>query len=54
MARDLTHDVHSIAQPRQLAAGRRRKDLDLTILAPIAGFRYVFAIVSEIKSSVVW
>ena len=53
MPRDLPHDVHSIFQPLQLAAGRDRKDRGLAILAAIAYLRYVFAIVSETRSSVV-
>jgi hypothetical protein len=50
----LAHDVRTLLQPAQLAAGRRRKDVDRAILAAVAVFRYVFAIESETSWSVVW
>ena len=50
---DLTHDVQPVFEPTQLAAGRRRKDRDLAILALVAVLRYVLAIVSETSCSVV-
>jgi hypothetical protein len=50
----LAHDVRTLLQPAQLAAGRRRKDCNLTILAAIAVFCYVFAVESETSWSVVW
>ena len=53
MPRDLPYDVHSIFEPLKLATGRDRKDRGLAILAAIAYLRYVFAIVSETRFSVV-
>ncbi len=54
MPRDLAHDVQTILQPSQLAAGRRRKDGDLAVFALVAVLRYVLAMVSETSCSVVW
>jgi hypothetical protein len=53
VARDLANHVRSILEPLQLASGRHRKDCALAILAPVAEARYVFAIVSETRFSVV-
>jgi hypothetical protein len=50
---DLADDVRPIFEPLQLAARRDREDRGLAILAAIAGLGYVFAIVSETRSSVV-
>jgi hypothetical protein len=50
----LAYDVRAFLQPAQLAAGRRRKDCDLAILAAVPGSCYVFAVESETSCSVVW
>ncbi len=54
MPGNLAHDVEPILEPPQLAAGRGGKDRGLAILALITELRYVFAIVSERRLSVVW
>jgi len=54
VARHLARHVNAILKPLQLAAGRYRKDRGLAIFTPIAVVRYVFAIVSVTKFSVVW
>jgi hypothetical protein len=53
MPRDLTNDVRSIFEPRQLAAGGGREDRDLAILALVAEARYIFAVLAESRFSVV-
>lgn len=53
MPRDLAHDVKAIFEPRELAAGRRRKDGDLAVFALVAVLGYVLAVVSETSCSVV-
>lgn len=53
MASDLANDVQAILEPLELAASRDRKDRDFTVLALITGSRYVLAIESETRFSVV-
>jgi hypothetical protein len=54
MPGNLAHYVEPILEPAQLGAGRGGKDCGLAILALITELRYVFAIVSESRLSVVW
>jgi hypothetical protein len=53
VSRDLTHDVQPIFEPRKLGARANREDRDLAILALVTELRYVLAIVSLTRSSVV-
>jgi hypothetical protein len=53
MARNLTNDVQTILQPAQFVASRDGKDGRFTILALIPVLRYVLAIESETRFSVV-
>jgi len=50
---DLTSDVKTVLEPRELAPGRRWEDGDLAVLALIPVLRYVLAMVSETRLSVV-
>jgi hypothetical protein len=50
----LAHDVRALLQPTQLAARRRRKDVDLTVLAAIAVTGYDGAAGFVSRCSVVW
>jgi hypothetical protein len=54
MPGNLAYYVEPILEPAQLGAGRGGKDRGLAILALITELRYVFAIVSESRLSVVW
>jgi len=54
MARNFANDVEPIFEPCKLAASRGRKDCDLAVLALIPVLRYVLAVVSETRFSVVW
>ncbi len=53
VAPDLADHVHAVLEPLELATGRYREDRALAILAPVAVVRYVLAIVSETRFSVV-
>ncbi len=53
MPRDLTSDVKTVLEPCELAARRRWEDGDLAVLALIPVLRYVLAMVSETRLSVV-
>ena len=53
MARDLASNVNAIFKPLELAAGGYREDRALAILAPVAVARYVLAIESDTRFSVV-
>jgi hypothetical protein len=53
MCGDLANDVEPVPEPRELAAGRCRKDRDLAVLALITVLRYVLAVVSVSSCSVV-
>ena len=50
---DFADDVGSIFEPGKLGAGRCREDRDFAIFALVSVLRYVFAIVSETRFSVV-
>jgi hypothetical protein len=50
----LAHDVRPFLQPAQLAARRRRKDIDCAILAAIAETSYDDAAGCASRCSVVW
>lgn len=47
---DLAYDVHAIAQPRKLAARRRRKDRDLAIFALVSVLHEACAFVECTKA----
>jgi hypothetical protein len=50
----LADDVQSVPEPLEFAARRRWEDRDLAVFALIAVSRYVLAMVSETRFSVVW
>lgn len=54
VARDLANHVNATFEPLELAAGRHREDRGLAIFAPVTELRYVLAIESETRFSVVW
>ena len=53
VTRDLTGHVKAVLEPLELATSRHREDCALAILAPISVARYVLAIESETRFSVV-
>ena len=53
MSSDLANDVKPIFEPRKLGASRDGENPDLAVLALVTRPRYVFAIVSETRFSVV-
>ncbi len=54
VAGDLADHVQTVLEPLELATGRYREDRALAIFAPVAVARYVLAIESETRFSVVW
>jgi hypothetical protein len=53
MTSDLADEVQAILEPLELTASSDRKDRGFTVLALVTGSRYVLAIESETRFSVV-